>query len=107
MSQRMNYNPASPTGMKALGAVLIVGGGLALSVGQSQQSGVKRTDLLRHDLSVSARGRSKCASRPLPTFFVSRRERQTARRIWSGERLGEVTGAYRVSAPRGHERRLS
>ena len=34
-------------------AVLIVGSGLALHVAQSQQQGVKRTDLLRHDLSVS------------------------------------------------------
>jgi quercetin dioxygenase-like cupin family protein len=34
-------------------AVLIVGGGLALSVAQSQQPGVTRTDLLRHDLGVS------------------------------------------------------
>jgi quercetin dioxygenase-like cupin family protein len=36
-------------------AVLIVGGGLALNVAQSQQPGVTRTDLLRHDLSVSGR----------------------------------------------------
>jgi quercetin dioxygenase-like cupin family protein len=36
-------------------AVLIVGGGLALNVAQSQQPGVRRTDLLRHDLSVSGR----------------------------------------------------
>src|ERR671910_853567 len=36
-------------------AVLIVGGGLALNVAQSQQPGVMRTDLLRHDLSVSGR----------------------------------------------------
>lgn len=35
--------------------VLIVGGGLALKVAQSQQPGVTRTDLLRHDLSVSGR----------------------------------------------------
>ncbi len=31
-------------------AVLIVGSGLALNVAQSQQPGVTRTDLLRHDL---------------------------------------------------------
>ena len=36
-------------------AVLIVGGGLALNMAQSQQPGVTRTDLLRHDLSVSGR----------------------------------------------------
>ena len=34
-------------------AVMFVGSGLALHVAQSQQQGVKRTDLLRHDLSVS------------------------------------------------------
>src|SRR5215213_4343144 len=33
-------------------AVLIVGGGLALNVAQSQQPGVTRTDLLRHDLGL-------------------------------------------------------
>src|ERR687897_2409936 len=36
-------------------AVLIVGGALALNVAQSQQPGVTRTDLLRHDLSVPGR----------------------------------------------------
>ena len=36
-------------------AVLIVGGGLALNVAQSQQPGVTRTELLRHDLSVPGR----------------------------------------------------
>jgi quercetin dioxygenase-like cupin family protein len=36
-------------------AVLIVGGGLALNVAQSQQPGVTRSDLLRHDLGVSGR----------------------------------------------------
>ena len=36
-------------------AVLIAGGGLALNAAQSQQPGVTRTDLLRHDLSVSGR----------------------------------------------------
>jgi quercetin dioxygenase-like cupin family protein len=36
-------------------AVLIVGSGLALNVAQSQQPGVTRTDLLRHDLDVSGR----------------------------------------------------
>ena len=36
-------------------AVLIVGGGFALNVAQPQQPGVTRTDLLRHDLSVSGR----------------------------------------------------
>ena len=36
-------------------AVLIVASGLALNVAQSQQPGVTRTDLLRHDLSVSGR----------------------------------------------------
>jgi quercetin dioxygenase-like cupin family protein len=36
-------------------AVLVVGGGMALNVAQSQQPGVTRTDLLRHDLSVSGR----------------------------------------------------
>ena len=36
-------------------AVLIVGSGFALNVAQSQQPGVMRTDLLRHDLGVSGR----------------------------------------------------
>ena len=36
-------------------AVLIVGGGFALNVAQSQQPGVTRSDLLRHDLGVSGR----------------------------------------------------
>ena len=36
-------------------AALIVGGGLALNMAQAQQAGVTRTDLLRHDLSVSSR----------------------------------------------------
>ena len=36
-------------------AVLIVGGGLALHVTRAQQTGIKRTDLLRHDLSVPGR----------------------------------------------------
>jgi quercetin dioxygenase-like cupin family protein len=36
-------------------AVLIIGGGLALNVAQSQQPGVARTDLLRHDLGASGR----------------------------------------------------
>ncbi len=36
-------------------AVLIAGTGLALNVAQSQQPGVKRTDLLRHDLGVAGR----------------------------------------------------
>jgi quercetin dioxygenase-like cupin family protein len=36
-------------------AVLIVGSGLALNVAQSQQPGVKRTDLVRHDLGLSGR----------------------------------------------------
>jgi quercetin dioxygenase-like cupin family protein len=36
-------------------AALIVGSGLALNVAQSQQPGVTRTDLLRHDLDVSGR----------------------------------------------------
>ncbi len=34
---------------------LVVGGGLALNTAQSQQPGVKRTDLLRHDLVVPGR----------------------------------------------------
>ena len=42
------------TRMMAL-AVLIAGSGLALHVTQAQQSGIKRTDLLRHDLSVPGR----------------------------------------------------
>ena len=36
-------------------AVLIVASGLALHVAQAQQSGIKRTDLQRHDLSVPGR----------------------------------------------------
>jgi quercetin dioxygenase-like cupin family protein len=42
------------TRMLAL-AVLVAGGSLVLNVAQSQQPGVTRTDLLRHDLSVSGR----------------------------------------------------
>src|ERR671916_1530530 len=34
---------------------IVAGGGLVLDVAQSQQPGVTRTDLLRHDLSVSER----------------------------------------------------
>ena len=36
-------------------AVLIVGSGLALCVARAQQSGIKRTDLQQHDLSVPGR----------------------------------------------------
>jgi quercetin dioxygenase-like cupin family protein len=36
-------------------AVLVVGGGLAAHVAQSQEPGVTRTDLLRHDLGVPGR----------------------------------------------------
>jgi quercetin dioxygenase-like cupin family protein len=36
-------------------AVLILGTGLVLNVARSQQPGVTRTDLLRHDLSVPSR----------------------------------------------------
>src|SRR5215216_1379182 len=36
-------------------AVLIVGSGLALNAARSQQPGVTRTDLLRHDLGLSGR----------------------------------------------------
>jgi quercetin dioxygenase-like cupin family protein len=36
-------------------AVLMVAGGLALHAAQVQQPGIKRTDLLRHDLSVPGR----------------------------------------------------
>jgi quercetin dioxygenase-like cupin family protein len=36
-------------------AVLIVASGLALHLAPAQQSGIKRTDLLRHDLSVPGR----------------------------------------------------
>jgi quercetin dioxygenase-like cupin family protein len=36
-------------------AMLVAGGGLALNVAQSQQPGVTRKDLLRHDLSVPGR----------------------------------------------------
>src|SRR3712207_9381014 len=41
--------------MALAGAVLITVSGLALNVAQSQQPGVTRTDLLRHDLSVPGR----------------------------------------------------
>jgi quercetin dioxygenase-like cupin family protein len=37
------------------GAVLVFGTGLALNFAYSQQPGVTRTDLLRHDVSVSGR----------------------------------------------------
>src|SRR4051794_32763910 len=43
------------TRMIAVVAVLILGGSLALNAVQSQQPGVKRTDLLRQDLGVSGR----------------------------------------------------
>ena len=41
--------------MAMAGAVLFVASGLALNVAQSQQPGIKRTDLLRHELSVPGR----------------------------------------------------
>jgi quercetin dioxygenase-like cupin family protein len=41
--------------MALAGGVLIAVSGLALSVAQSQQPGIKRTDLLRHELSVPGR----------------------------------------------------
>jgi quercetin dioxygenase-like cupin family protein len=41
--------------MALAGAVLIAAGGLALNVAQSQQPGIKRADLLRHELSVPGR----------------------------------------------------
>src|SRR3712207_455671 len=41
--------------MALAGAVLITVSGLALNVAQSQQPGIKRTDLLRHELSVPGR----------------------------------------------------
>jgi quercetin dioxygenase-like cupin family protein len=43
-----------PTRILAV-AGLIVGSGLALNVARSQQPGVERTDLLRHDLGVAGR----------------------------------------------------
>ncbi len=43
------------TARMILAAALISGSGLALNVAQSQQPGVTRTDLLRHDLGVSGR----------------------------------------------------
>jgi quercetin dioxygenase-like cupin family protein len=36
-------------------AVLVVASGLALSIGQAQAPGIRRTDLQRHDLSVPGR----------------------------------------------------
>jgi quercetin dioxygenase-like cupin family protein len=36
-------------------AVMLVAGGLALRVARSQQTGIKRTELQRHDLSISGR----------------------------------------------------
>ena len=36
-------------------AVLLVGGGLALHVSRAQQTGIKRTDVQRHDLSAPGR----------------------------------------------------
>jgi quercetin dioxygenase-like cupin family protein len=41
--------------MAVAAAVLFVGNGLALPMAQAQQPGVKRTDLLRHDLGVPGR----------------------------------------------------
>jgi quercetin dioxygenase-like cupin family protein len=41
--------------MALAGAMLIAASGLALNVAQSQQPGIKRTDLLRHELSVPGR----------------------------------------------------
>jgi quercetin dioxygenase-like cupin family protein len=41
--------------MALAGGVLIAASGLALNVAQSQQPGIKRTDLLRHELSVPGR----------------------------------------------------
>jgi len=81
-------------------AVLIVGSGLALHVAQSQQPGVKRADLLRHDLGVSGREvvQVRVDLAPGVAFpphshpgeeiacHVYRRKRQAARRAGSGER---------------------
>ena len=36
-------------------ALLIVGSGVVLNLAQAQQSGIKRTDLQRHDLSIPGR----------------------------------------------------
>ena len=41
--------------MALAGGVLIAASGLALNVAQSQQAGIKRTDLLRQDLGVPGR----------------------------------------------------
>jgi len=41
--------------MIAVAAVLVAGSGLALRMAQAQQTGTKRTDLQRHDLSVPGR----------------------------------------------------
>ena len=46
--------------------VLIVGGGLALNVAQSQQPGVTRTDLLRHDLGAPGREAGVSAAGVVP-----------------------------------------
>ena len=43
------------TRILALAVLLSVGGGVALNVAQSQQPGVTRAELLRHDLGVSGR----------------------------------------------------
>ena len=43
------------TSVIMMAAALIVGSGLAVNVAQSQQPGVTRTDLQRHDLSVLGR----------------------------------------------------
>jgi quercetin dioxygenase-like cupin family protein len=43
------------TGILAVVAMLIVGSGFALHLAAAQQTGVKRTDLQRHDLSATGR----------------------------------------------------
>ena len=147
-------------------AVLIVGSGLAVNVAQSQQPGVTRTDLLRHDLGVSGReviqvrvdlapgvafpphshpgeeiayvieglleyrleGKPPVTLKAGEALFIPAGTIHSAKNVGTGnaaelatylvekgkplvafgpdERLGEVTGGYGVSAPRGHERRL-
>jgi hypothetical protein len=70
------------------GAMLIVGTGLALNVAQSQQPGVERTDLLRHDLGVP--GREVDLQNKEPGIYVD---------VVPGEPLFASSGKYEPDCP--------
>ena len=101
-------------------AVLIVGSGLALHVAQAQQPGIKRTDLMRHDLSVPGReviqvrvdfAPGVAPRRAQPSGRRDRlRHRRLARVSARGPAAGDAQGRRRLvhpgrKDPLGEERR--